>query len=70
MAAAIALGLALILFVAAGLFYLAPEQAIHGIPWAVDACSTFSQFCDHPEWMGLAGLGMGVAYVSLRGIGT
>ena len=70
MLAAIALGVTLILFVATGFFYIAPGQAMHGIPWAVDACRTVPDFCTHPEWMGLAGIGMGVAYMSLKGIGA
>jgi hypothetical protein len=70
MLAAIALGLSLILFAATGLFYLAPEQAAHGIPWAVDACTAAPGFCDHPEWCGLAGIGMAVAHMALKGIGA
>ncbi len=70
MGAAIALGLAFVLFACTGLFYIAPEQAMHGIPWAADTCSAFPVFCDHPELLGLAGIGMAVAYMSLRGIGA
>ncbi len=70
MMAAIALGLALVLFAATGVFYVAPDQAMHGIPWAADACSAAPGCCEHPEWLGLAGIGLGVAYMSLKGIGA
>ena len=68
--ASIVLGFALILLAGTGVFYIAPVQAVHGIPWAVDACATVPDFCRHPEWMGLAGAAMAVAYISLKGVGT
>ncbi len=62
----VSLFLAAVLLTAAGLFYWAAQQTLHGNLIARDICSNAPIFCEHPEWVALAAIGAVIVYVMGR----
>jgi hypothetical protein len=62
----LALGLLIILAVAACTFYIAGDLYTHGSAWARDVCSLSTQLCDNPAWGAIASGVMAAIYFMLR----
>jgi hypothetical protein len=58
-------GVFFILLVAAGVFYVSAELAIHGNMVAEDLCVTGGAFCQHPEYLALAAGGAGFLWLTM-----
>jgi hypothetical protein len=58
-----ALTFALLFLMSAAVFYVAPDLAAHGNPWARDLCFQSSPLCDHPEWLAFAAIAMALTHI-------
>jgi hypothetical protein len=55
-----------ILLLAAAIFHLAAELAIHGNVVAGDICLTGRMFCQHPDYLAVAAGSAGFFWLTLR----
>jgi len=62
-------GVFFLLLIAAAVFNLAADLAIHGNVVAGDICLAGSVFCQHPEYVVLAAVGAGFLWLTLRWAG-
>jgi len=58
-----ALTFALLFLMSGAVFYVAPDLAAHGNPWARDLCFQSSPLCDHPEWLGFAAIATALMHI-------
>ena len=62
----LALIMLVLLAAATGLFAFAGMQS--DAPWTLQVCTSAKNFCQHPEWTGVAGAVMTVVYLAVRGM--
>jgi hypothetical protein len=63
-----AAGMLFMLVAATALFFAAGIQSAVDVPWAMALCDGAGNFCQHPEWTGMAGGLMTVVYLAVRGM--
>jgi hypothetical protein len=56
------------LVIATALFFVAGMQSALDASWAVQLCDQAGNFCQHPEWTGMAGALMAVVFFAVRGM--
>jgi hypothetical protein len=56
------------LVIATALFAVAGMQSALEAPWALQLCERAENFCQHPEWTGIAGALMAVVFLAVRGM--
>jgi hypothetical protein len=60
--------LAVLLALGTAVIGAAAMQSELSTPWAVALCSNAANFCEHPEWTGVASALMGGVYLAVRGM--
>jgi hypothetical protein len=58
-----ALTFALLFLMSGAVFYVAPDLAAHGNPWARDLCLQSYPLCAHPEWLGFAAIAIALMHI-------
>jgi hypothetical protein len=56
------------LVAATAMLVVAGMQSPLDTPWAVQLCAGAANFCNHPEWTGVAAGLMAVVYLAVRGM--